>query len=198
MNSDNVFTTAAVRDAAIPQPFIGQQCFLVDTGMLIYAGPVCGWRPPWNQEWGEIAYVEINVSVTLIGDSISVIVSPTLVTGLTTTFTAPPNRMHRVEFEGGVTSAGIGDTVDLQLIQLYDGITTVIADQPIFDLVAAQGRRINFDARCTIAPPRGGGALPVKYSLYGSRVANVTTVDGVAGAPARIAVYDLGPTGAPS
>ena len=53
-----VYPNAATRDADLAgfsaADLLGQVCVLSDTGsMLVYAGPLAGWRPPWNTSWGQ-------------------------------------------------------------------------------------------------------------------------------------------------
>jgi len=55
-----VYPNAATRDADLAgfsaAELLGQCCVLTDTGsLLIYAGPLAGWRPPWNTAWGHAA-----------------------------------------------------------------------------------------------------------------------------------------------
>ena len=52
-----VYASAAARDAdlagMLPAELLGQCCVLTDSGsLLVYAGPLAGWRAPWSTAWG--------------------------------------------------------------------------------------------------------------------------------------------------
>jgi hypothetical protein len=97
----NTFATAAERDtfyAGQGGPKAGQFCYVDNlSGLLGYAGPVCGWQPPWNVAWGEVATSFVTIDQGDHGNC----ADPDKVTdiaGATVSWTPLPNRIYRTTF----------------------------------------------------------------------------------------------------
>jgi hypothetical protein len=70
-----VFANAAARDAAMPNPAIGQAVYLVNTSEhLVWYGSPAKWKPPWNQPWGLQAVTKSTTSINVSGSSGVVII----------------------------------------------------------------------------------------------------------------------------
>ena len=74
-----VYPNAASRDADLSSftaaDLLGQVVYQTDIGaLLIYAGPVMKWKPPWNVAWGVISYTE----ATTTGTASNILTTPSV------------------------------------------------------------------------------------------------------------------------
>ena len=191
--ADGVFTSAAIRDLAIPHPSPGQQCVLIDTGLQVYAGPVAGWQPPWNMPWGEVSFVAASADFA-VGTGMVV------VTGLSTAVSTIPNRKYHVEFEGDIVTNTLNDTFELYICQSpTGGAFTVLALTQVLDLQVSDRRRIAFSTRLLSSIP-ASGVFTADYTIRADATFANTAVESVKAAattPAHLAIYDIGPNGSP-
>jgi hypothetical protein len=72
------YPNAATRDTDLAghtsADLLGQAVVLTDTGaFLVYAGPIMGWRKPWNVPWGEVAFGTSNLAIQGDTTALSVI-----------------------------------------------------------------------------------------------------------------------------
>ncbi len=93
------FTLHARSASAPSSPTRGDTWLDTDTMELwTYYGATTGWMPPWNTEWGQIAYAQVTSSTTSIGTGGTTIVS-------TGDFTCVANRRYRITGHCRVSSA---------------------------------------------------------------------------------------------
>lgn len=91
--------TAATRPVS---PFKGQVIRETDTGYLLtYYGVTTGWRPPWNQPWGEVGRAFTTSNQSGISSAVDL-------TGMSVTFPALAGRRYEWRAVGEVV-ATVGD-----------------------------------------------------------------------------------------
>lgn len=188
--ANQVFTTAALRDAAITVPQVGQQCVLtaaasgVNTGIYVYAGATDGWVRPWNMPWGAIACVNVTSNQTGITTEADV-------TSLSVTFTALANRQYKVEALVPLS----GTSGDTARAKLTDASAVVSNDaQVTFGVTASEYKVYTY-----VLETYAAGSITRKVRVVRQAGAGGTvTMAAAATQPAVLLVTDIGPTGAPS
>lgn len=132
--SVEVYATSAARAAALPSPVVGQAVVTLDDGALsIYYGKYLGWRPPWNQPWGEVAraHITANAAILNIGAPSS---TGNRIPGLIIAPWRPVyNRQYDIIMDVAVTGGANGDFIDvgIQVIDPTDKIYRVTQEEVV-------------------------------------------------------------------
>lgn len=185
-----VFTTAALRDAAITVPQVGQTCILtaavagIDTGIYVYAGATDLWVRPWNLPWGSPTNGLASITTTQ-----ATITAEADVTSLTLTNTYVANRRLRITVNLIVTK----NTTGLWSVYVSDGTTShLVGSNNTADSV-----KVTHTATF-IVPSTSAGSVLYKVRARGSATAGSIDATASVTDPWRIAIEDIGPAGAPS
>jgi hypothetical protein len=185
------FATAAARTAAWAASAIappkGMPSYLTTNdaaeGPEYYNG--VSWRKPWNQPWGEVAYVEVTAQQLAVANAF------TDLTGLAVAFTALPGRKYAIIVSVPVFQATAPGGPSPIVVQLIDGGGVVI-DTGSHQCGVSQPAQITFHRRVT---PAAGA---VTYKLQGKTLAGTMNVASQTYQPSSIMVFDIGPSGAPA
>lgn len=182
------FADVAARTAAIPAPTEGQSSYRNDVDAFeIYAGTA--WRPPWNIGWGVVGTPGVKATLqTGIGTGL------VNVSGLSTTFTAVPNRRYRLH---GALWTVTGTSAGFCTVSFFEGVNQIQATYPSPVVVAgATGLPAFWNTYLT--------GLSAGAHTYQVVVAFTTNANNQAGGqsgstgPAFIYAEDIGPIGSPT
>jgi len=189
-----IFTTAAVRDAAIPHPSQGDTCVIstgTGAGLYTYAGPITGWQQPWNQPWGEVVYSALTTAFVMNDVPVT---GKYFVSPLNVVFTPVVNRQYRIELEGSITGQIDGSGVRVMIQDDWDG--SIIFDVNVnYGTSGTARQNVMMSKHLVLQPPPG-----VQASFTIVALLLIGTTGSIYGDPLRpmsLRVLDVGPSGAP-
>jgi hypothetical protein len=189
-----VFATAALRDAAIVSPQVGQVCHITTgttpfTGVLApgfytYVGGTDKWQPlSWNAPWGlvapEVVITTPQAGITAVAD----------ITSATATFTAIANRLYRIKLKGSVLQST--NAADIT-VSICNAANTALTSWPQHALATTW---LGYNLETPLQTPVAG-SITYKGRLASS-AASASTGAAVT-QPTTFSVEDCGPAGAPS
>lgn len=179
---------AASRDALITAPLVGMVCVLFNTGEFTqYMGPVCGWRPPWNLGWGELARTVVTTAQNNVN------VTENTITGAATAITAVPNRKYRIRIDGAWRlGQALGALATLRL-KIKDG-TTLIEQERSPLITGGSDYPTGFAVETALSI--GAHTINVTQQTLGAAAVSVNQVGTLV--PLVLTVDDIGPSGNPS
>ncbi len=189
-----IFTTVALRDAAIVTPQVGQFGILTapavpgQEGLYQYVGATDKWTKPWNLPWGPVAPV---AQVTANQGSITTIVDAT---SLTITFTAVANRRYRVHINTALQSTV---ATDQGLVTLADAANTVLNSRS-GQFAASANVALPFSFTHDTVTPAVAGSYTFKLRFTRTAGSGTLTMPASASMISQLTVEDIGPNGAPS
>lgn len=204
------FATAAIRDAVLPKPSLGQDCLLLDSGnVLYYYGPKVGWTPAWNAPWGALVDAgitnNVNVSAPGSGTGAHPFNYPPIA-GLTSTFTPVYNRRYEFVFDGSFTSGADTDIVQLGIVltNLRSGVQSDASSTwPAGSAILTAPFPARLKWRLGDAAVDGAFVLPLESVPHQINMIAVQ-ISGSGGAvvgnaqyASALAAYDIGPIGPP-
>lgn len=166
-------------------PYVGQSIFESDTGkVLFYYGTTLGWLPPWNEDWGEIAYVESTTTYAMTS-------SATDIPGMSITFQEINNRTYspvglfQIQHVSGAGSVSV---------HLTDSLNNIL------NFKSKGGGSLTMDIRdcdrLELAPYNATGTSK-QFKLRANNNANVGNVVASATTKIRLSIFDRGPAGNP-
>lgn len=185
--ANQVFDTSTNRDAAITVPQVGQTCVLTTlstAGEYCYVGAVDGWRPNWNQGWGEVARTVDVSTQAVVADA-----AEHTITAAATTFTAVANRLYRIRLEGSLTQTA-ATSVTLTL-RVKDNTTLIEQSRSLFPVGAG-----TFPFAFAVETTLTAGSHTINTTMQNSNAAGVSCPG--ATTPLTVVIDDIGPSGAPS
>lgn len=193
-----VFTTQATLTAAVVAPQVGQSAVITTgtgafTGMAapgeyIYAGATDGWRPPWNNGWGEVGR---SVDVTSANQANST----ENVIAVGTTFTAVANRLYRIRIIVGAirNNATANATITFKL---KDGVTLIEQLRNMAIIGTTAGGTFDAMTMFEVETSLTAGAHTINLTIQSSNAAGYLV--NAPSSPTVMVIDDIGPSGAPS
>lgn len=180
-----VIATSTTRPAT---PAVGQLVYETDTGLLKeYQGPTDGWTLPWGNSWGLIAGPNVQTTDIALAASLTQILS--------VTWTANPRRKYKVVVSNAVPyGTVIGCRTDYVI-----GDISGTAKSRFAGSTAAAASALTGSVSLESTPESGLSGSTTRYLLGRTGAGSGTAHsygDGAFGA--AIAVYDVGPNGAPA
>lgn len=212
-----VFESKTARDAALPNPELGQLVYIRNLGQLYeYNGPgvgatqvspIDGWTLPWGQAWGSMGYSKV------INDTMPAVGSPGVLTDFSQGVSVPvftwPNRILEVRFEAHCTSNADGDVLEVR-VSWFPGAgkhnytpwstgTPSMAAYKKVDLTGVAPCIVNMKRR--YGTNLVAGTIPTGAGTFIMALGQVTGSAGQMGntsdAVSFLEVFDIGPAGAP-
>jgi hypothetical protein len=190
-----VFATAALRDAAIVSPQVGQVCVItVGTapftgvtapGEYIYCGATDKWQQPWNSSWGEQIRT-VDVTAQTNADNTEHVIA-----AAATALTAVANRLYRIRVEGSWENllAGAANIT----LKVKDGVTLIEQARVLWIAATTAAGSASFVVEIGTLT---AGAHTINVTHQSSSASGVTLIASTT--PLVITIDDIGPSGAPS
>jgi hypothetical protein len=187
-----IFATAALRDAAIVTPQVGQMSIItvgsgsgLDIGEYEYVGPVLKWTRPWGRSWGEIARTR-DVTTQTVASAVE-----TVIAAAATLFTAVANRNYRIEAKGSL--ANLTASPQSLTLRVKDGVT-LLENELISALTGMWAKHTcDFVVGTFVA-----GVHTINVTMQSSGASGVSVCPSGGTTPFYVIVTDIGPAGAPA
>lgn len=182
------FASTGARDSAIVSPVTGMVSYIAstDTAEGLVTRTTGGvWRPPWNLQWGRVAFTSITA------DSASTTGTVADVSTLAVTWTAIANRRYRITLLAN--AIGSADTDILGLYITTSGNTVLDSS---FQVAGQTNKWVRHVCIAEVTPGAGSVTYKARHNMNGGTGTSI--VKASATAPGQIIVDDVGPSGAPA